>query len=201
MANQAHAAWSYQTWWREVRMGMEMYLFVGLMALLAQIILFGFLLWLVHTPQELANLWVYVKSGTIDMAYPKYVGDFVVNDRKYTAPAGAMFKSVRALVWPKIWKFESAVLMSFLAWLLAPSLIALFQRRASRLTRPTYIRGARFTTVSEVKRAIKKAGGGTIGIGKDVCLATAWEPEHIFGIGRSGSGKTTLVLQQIDALR
>jgi type IV secretory pathway TraG/TraD family ATPase VirD4 len=201
MANSAAASWSFQVWVREFKMSFELYLFVCLATMVTQILVFSFLIWLLHTPTELTNLWAYFKSGSISLFSKKTTGNFVVNGRKYDAESGLMFKSIRPVVRPYFWKIESSGLLSFLSWFSAPLLLAFFNKRASRLTQPTFLRGAKFVTVKKVKNGVKENGGASFGIGQDVFMAKGWEQQHQLGIGRSGSGKTTLVLQQINDLR
>ena len=182
-------------------MSFELYLFVFLTSMFLQIIVFVLIMYALHTPQELANLFVYFKAGIFSLFSDNYQADFIVNEKKYTAAAGAMFKSVRVIVWPHIWKLNSSFLISFCAWLSCPLLLAFFNSRAARLTKPTFLRGARFATLKEVRKGVQKSGGASFGIGAEVHMATGWEQQHTLGIGRSGSGKTTLVLQQINDLR
>jgi type IV secretory pathway TraG/TraD family ATPase VirD4 len=199
--NRARAAWSYQTWWREIQMAIEMYLYVGILVAVAQSVFFVFLCWLLYSSHDLAYLWTYVKTGLWGLISPNHLMDFSLNGQRYSDYAVDIFEVVGTVVRPELWRMKLAGFFSFIAWAIWPIAIAFFQNRADRLTHATFLRGARFTTTQAIRKAIKKAGGGSIGIGQDVVMATAWETQHILGIGRSGSGKTTLVLQMINDLR
>lgn len=199
--NRARAAWSYQTWWREIQMAIEMYIYVGILVAFAQIVFFVFLCWLLYNPDDLAYLWTYVKAGLWGLISPNHLMDFLLNGQRYSGYAVDIFEAVGTIVRPELWRMKSAAVLSCVTWVVWPIAIAFFQKRSDRLTQPTFLRGARFTTTHAIRKATKKAGGGSIGIGQDAVMATAWETQHIFGIGRSGSGKTTLVLQMINDLR
>jgi len=100
---------------------------------------------------------------------------------------------------PLLGKIKSAAGLSCFALFLWPIITGYFKRQGAKLTAPKYLQGSRFATVREVKKSVRRAGGGNIAIGTDVKMAKNIETQHLIGFGRSGSGKTTIMLQIIEA--
>ena len=63
-----------------------------------------------------------------------------------------------------------------------------------------YLRGARFGTIRQVKRALWRQAKGPLQIGK-VPVPEAYEPEHILLCGAPGTGKTNLIVGMLEGIR
>lgn len=63
-----------------------------------------------------------------------------------------------------------------------------------------YLRGARFGTVRQVKRALWRQEKGTLTIG-GVPVPSAFEPEHVLLCGAPGTGKTNLIVKMLAGIR
>lgn len=63
-----------------------------------------------------------------------------------------------------------------------------------------YLRGARFGTIRQVKRLLKRYKKGSFGIG-GVPVPDIFEPEHVLLCGAPGTGKTNLIVKMLDGIR
>ncbi|KKW91065.1 type IV secretion system DNA-binding domain-containing protein [Sphingobium chungbukense] len=86
-----------------------------------------------------------------------------------------------------------ALLMLFWAWFY-------FTRTGRGLGSNQFLRGARFGTVRQVRRALWKHAKGSFDIG-GVNVPDAFEPEHILICGAPGTGKTNLIVKMLDGIR
>ncbi|ODT90936.1 MAG: conjugal transfer protein TraD [Sphingobium sp. SCN 64-10] len=75
-----------------------------------------------------------------------------------------------------------------------------FTRTGRGLGSNEYLRGARFGTIRQVKRALWRQAKGPLLIGK-VPVPQAYEPEHILLCGAPGTGKTNLIVGMLDGIR
>ena len=75
-----------------------------------------------------------------------------------------------------------------------------FTRTGRGLGSNEYIRGARFGSVSEVRRAVRGQKKGALSIG-GVAVPEAFEPEHILLVGAPGTGKTNLITTMLEGVR
>ncbi len=75
-----------------------------------------------------------------------------------------------------------------------------FTRTGRGLGSNEYIRGARFGTISEVRRALRGQKKGALNIG-GVAVPEAFEPEHILLVGAPGTGKTNLITTMLAGIR
>jgi type IV conjugative transfer system coupling protein TraD len=88
----------------------------------------------------------------------------------------------------------------------AASLLALawawfyFTRTGKGLGSNEYIRGARFGTVRQVRRALSGHRKGSFAIG-GVTVPADFEPEHILICGAPGTGKTNLITTMLEGIR
>jgi len=75
-----------------------------------------------------------------------------------------------------------------------------FTRTGRGLGSNEYLRGARFGTIRQVKRALWRQIKGPLVIG-NVPVPEAYEPEHILLCGAPGTGKTNLIVGMLDGIR
>ena len=75
-----------------------------------------------------------------------------------------------------------------------------FTRTGRGLGSNEYLRGARFGTVRQVRRALWRQKPGSFLIG-GVPVPDAFEPEHILLCGAPGTGKTNLIVKMLDGIR
>lgn len=75
-----------------------------------------------------------------------------------------------------------------------------FTRTGRGLGSNEYLRGARFGTVRQVRRALWRQQKGSFSIG-GVPVPDAFEPEHILLCGAPGTGKTNLIVKMLDGIR
>ncbi len=75
-----------------------------------------------------------------------------------------------------------------------------FTRTGKGLGSNQYLRGARFGTFRQVKRALRWQKKGALTIG-GVTVPEAFEPEHILLCGAPGTGKTNLIIKMLDGIR
>ncbi len=75
-----------------------------------------------------------------------------------------------------------------------------FTRTGRGLGSNEYLRGARFGTASEVRRALRGQKKGALTIG-GVAVPEAFEPEHILLVGAPGTGKTNLITTMLEGIR
>ena len=75
-----------------------------------------------------------------------------------------------------------------------------FTRTGKGLGSNQYLRGARFGTFRQVKRALRWQKKGVLTIG-GVTVPEAFEPEHILLCGAPGTGKTNLIIKMLDGIR
>ena len=75
-----------------------------------------------------------------------------------------------------------------------------FTRTGKGLGSNQYLRGARFGTMRQVKRALRWQKKGALLIG-GVPVPEAFEPEHILLCGAPGTGKTNLIIKMLDGIR
>lgn len=75
-----------------------------------------------------------------------------------------------------------------------------FTRTGRGLGSNEYLRGARFGTVRQVRRAVWRQKKGPLAIG-GVPIPEAFEPEHILLCGAPGTGKTNLIIGMLDGIR
>ena len=75
-----------------------------------------------------------------------------------------------------------------------------FTRTGRGLGSNEYLRGARFGTIRQVKRALWRQTKGPLVIG-NVPVPEAYEPEHILLCGAPGTGKTNLIVGMLDGIR
>jgi type IV conjugative transfer system coupling protein TraD len=86
-----------------------------------------------------------------------------------------------------------ALAMLFWAWLY-------FTRTGRGLGSNQFLRGARFDTVRQVRRALWRSAKGSFSIG-GVNVPDAFEPEHILICGAPGTGKTNIIVKMLDGIR
>lgn len=75
-----------------------------------------------------------------------------------------------------------------------------FTRTGRGLGSNEYLRGARFGTIRQVRRALWSQKKGPLIIGS-VPVPEAFEPEHILLCGAPGTGKTNLIVGMLDGIR
>jgi len=86
-----------------------------------------------------------------------------------------------------------ALAMLFWAWFY-------FTRTGRGLGSNQFLRGARFGTVRQVRRALWWQKRGSFEIG-GVNVPDAFEPEHILICGAPGTGKTNIIVKMLDGIR
>jgi type IV conjugative transfer system coupling protein TraD len=86
-----------------------------------------------------------------------------------------------------------ALLMLFWAWFY-------FTRTGRGLGSNQFLRGARFGTVRQVRRALWRSARGSFEIG-GVNVPDAFEPEHILICGAPGTGKTNIIVKMLAGIR
>ncbi|PZU66712.1 type IV secretion system DNA-binding domain-containing protein [Sphingobium sp.] len=75
-----------------------------------------------------------------------------------------------------------------------------FTRTGKGLGSNQFLRGARFGTVRQVRRALWRYAKGSFDIG-GVNVPDAFEPEHILICGAPGTGKTNIIVKMLDGIR
>lgn len=75
-----------------------------------------------------------------------------------------------------------------------------FTRTGRGLGSNQFVRGARFGTVRQVRRALWRHAQGSFSIG-GVNVPDAFEPEHILICGAPGTGKTNIIVKMLDGIR
>src|SRR3546814_10078688 len=75
-----------------------------------------------------------------------------------------------------------------------------FTRTGRGLGSNQFLRGARFGTVRQVRRALWRHAKGSFEIG-GVNVPDAFEPEHILLCGAPGTGKTNIIVKMLDGIR
>lgn len=75
-----------------------------------------------------------------------------------------------------------------------------FTRTGHGLGSNQFLRGARFGTVRQVRRALWRSAPGTLEIG-GVRVPDAFEPEHILICGAPGTGKTNMIIKMLAGIR
>ncbi|WBO21712.1 type IV secretion system DNA-binding domain-containing protein [Sphingomonas abietis] len=75
-----------------------------------------------------------------------------------------------------------------------------FTRTGRGLGSNQFLRGARFGTVRQVRRALWRSAKGSCSIG-GVNVPDAFEPEHILICGAPGTGKTNIIVKMLDGIR
>lgn len=75
-----------------------------------------------------------------------------------------------------------------------------FTRTGKGLGSNQFLRGARFGTVRQVRRALWKHARGSFEIG-GVNVPDTFEPEHILICGAPGTGKTNIIVKVLDGIR
>ncbi|RQW46125.1 type IV secretion system DNA-binding domain-containing protein [Novosphingobium sp. LASN5T] len=75
-----------------------------------------------------------------------------------------------------------------------------FTRTGRGLGSNEYLRGARFGTVRQIRRLLRRQQKGSFAIG-DVPVPDAFEPEHILLCGAPGTGKTNLIVKMLEGIR
>ena len=75
-----------------------------------------------------------------------------------------------------------------------------FTRTGRGLGSNQFLRGARFGTVRQVRRALWRQAKGSFEIG-GVNVPDAFEPEHILICGAPGTGKTNIIVKMLDGIR
>lgn len=75
-----------------------------------------------------------------------------------------------------------------------------FTRTGRGLGSNEYLRGARFGTIRQVKRALSRQKKGALTIG-GVPVPSAFEPEHVLLCGAPGTGKTNLIIKMLEGIR
>jgi len=75
-----------------------------------------------------------------------------------------------------------------------------FTRTGRGLGSNQFLRGARFGTVRQVRRALWRYTKGSFDIG-GVNVPDAFEPEHILICGAPGTGKTNIIVKMLDGIR
>jgi type IV conjugative transfer system coupling protein TraD len=86
-----------------------------------------------------------------------------------------------------------ALAMLFWAWFY-------FTRTGRGLGSNQFLRGSRFGTVRQVRRALWRQAKGSFSIG-GVAVPDAFEPEHILICGAPGTGKTNIIVKMLDGIR
>lgn len=75
-----------------------------------------------------------------------------------------------------------------------------FTRTGRGLGSNEYLRGARFGTIRQVRRLLRRHRKGSFAIG-GVPVPDIFEPEHILLCGAPGTGKTNLIVKMLDGIR
>lgn len=86
-----------------------------------------------------------------------------------------------------------ALAMLFWAWFY-------FTRTGRGLGSNQFLRGTRFGTVRQVRRALSRSARGSFEIG-GVNVPDAFEPEHILICGAPGTGKTNIIIKMLSGIR
>ncbi|MDB5724308.1 MAG: conjugal transfer protein TraD [Novosphingobium sp.] len=75
-----------------------------------------------------------------------------------------------------------------------------FTRTGKGLGSNQFVRGARFGTVRQVRRALWRSAPGSLEIG-GVRVPDSFEPEHILICGAPGTGKTNIIIKMLAGIR
>ncbi|HWU01759.1 MAG TPA: type IV secretion system DNA-binding domain-containing protein [Novosphingobium sp.] len=75
-----------------------------------------------------------------------------------------------------------------------------FTRTGKGLGSNEYLRGARFGTIGQIRRALLRERKGAFTIG-GVPVPAAYEPEHILLCGAPGTGKTNIIVKMLAGIR
>lgn len=75
-----------------------------------------------------------------------------------------------------------------------------FTRTGRGLGSNEYLRGARFGTIRQVRRLLRRHRKGSFAIG-GVPVPDTFEPEHILLCGAPGTGKTNLIVKMLEGIR
>ncbi|WHU04267.1 type IV secretion system DNA-binding domain-containing protein [Sphingomonas sp. NIBR02145] len=75
-----------------------------------------------------------------------------------------------------------------------------FTRTGRGLGSNQFLRGARFGTVRQVRRALRRQPRGSFSIG-GVRMPAAFEPEHVLICGAPGTGKTNIIVKMLAGMR
>ncbi|CAN5494688.1 type IV conjugative transfer system coupling protein TraD [soil metagenome] len=75
-----------------------------------------------------------------------------------------------------------------------------FTRTGRGLGSNEYLRGARFGTIGQVRRLLKRHRKGSFAIG-GVPVPDIFEPEHVLLCGAPGTGKTNLIVKMLEGIR
>ena len=123
--------------------------------------------------------------------------------RQYWTSADALVES--GVVKQALKKLETDLIQgALLAGLFALAALAwawfYFTRTGKGLGSNEYLRGARFGTVAQVRRALWRQKKGCLVIG-GVAVPDAFEPEHILICGAPGTGKTNSITTMLTGIR
>ena len=129
----------------------------------------------------------------------------------FRTPAGRTYWTSADWLWAS--DLAQQVLHSFETYLLRGALFSglfalgalawawfYFTRTGKGLGSNKYLRGARFGTLRQVRRALLWHRKGALTIG-GVRVPQAFEPEHILLCGAPGTGKTNLIIKMLDGIR
>jgi type IV secretory pathway TraG/TraD family ATPase VirD4 len=89
-----------------------------------------------------------------------------------------------------------AAVLSFLAWLMFPTVLWKYRRETRRMESDEHVRGAQLCTENE----IAGAGNGILYIG-GIRISEDLSRRHILIAGQTGSGKSTLIIQHLAAIQ
>jgi type IV secretory pathway TraG/TraD family ATPase VirD4 len=193
-------SWAFRIWWRDMKMNAEMFLAISAVIAFVQVFVFIAAVRLLLGSYDFWSLIDYMKAVIFDKIWPAYVIDVHANGHIHPIEASKAAPIIGDHVRPLFWKIHIAALCSIVAWGLWPVVIGYFERIKKQKSEAKYIAGAKFVTVEEIRKEVKKAGGGNIGIGPDVVMPRSIETSNTLTIGSSGSGKTTLLTQVIDSI-
>ena len=202
-SNKAKLPLAAELWKREVEMYSGLLArTIGLLAAIQAMLMAGILLLLIYRTQDTAMVLSYAKALVFSKISPSSTIDIswygAIHSDGATHATIVLGQQVHAKLVANAW---TAVKYSFAGWLVFPYMLRRLIRSADSLIKPRYISGARYATIKEIRRNVKRAGGGSIGIGPDLMMAHNIENEHFFAIGRTSSGKTSLAKQLIADLR
>jgi len=180
-----------------------------------QTILAGFIIWIIGT------LWYAFEKST---EYERFVliklAEATINvdaaagtndPVQFLTPDGQAYRT--SADWLVASKLAKKTLHAFEGYLLHGALLSglftlvmlswawfYFTRTGRGLGSNEYLRGARFGTIRQVKRALWRQTKGPLVIG-NVPVPEAYEPEHILLCGAPGTGKTNLIVGMLDGIR
>lgn len=200
----------HETWWNKVRMEMKMQLLGLKLALLTGLSLFiltgGLIL---HFTDDITTVKDYYCAKLVCKLTPNKTVSLTVGNHVYRNFKAAELISMRDLTIFVNKKSEDLKFNFILASIFClivgsavyPATIYYFSNLSRKQSENKYIRGAKLTTVAELKKEMaKRKEDVDIPFG-EIKLPVSAEVKHYFMCGRPGAGKTVLTSKMFDRLR